>query len=337
MPGGGLSRRARASEAVPWAARTITWSLPIPPPPPTTLPAVTVVIPTFNRRGVLGRAIDSVLRNAGPPLDVVVVDDGSTDGTARWVRATYADDDRVRVLEKPNGGCGSARNVGARHAHHAYVAYLDSDDRAEPGRFARQAAALEAHPQADLCIGDAHLEDARGRPAGRMYAHKGFVAPLSLEAMFHGAWAAPSTWMVRTEVARALPFDETIPFQEDVAYLFSLFREGRRVHVLDEVVCTYRVAGDDTGATRLSDQQSGMDAAWAKVHRENWERLGDADRAHIRRPAHVHRRLAKHYLRTRDYARARPHCQAWWRSRPHRLRPLLRWLECVARARGSTP
>lgn len=294
-------------------------------------PLVSVVIPTFNRREGVERAIESIRRQTLAAFELLVVDDGSSDGTADSVRARYAGDPRVRVLTKENGGCGSARNHGVLRARAPYVAYLDSDDWAVPERLARQHAALAAHPEADLCICNAQLEDGRGRPVVRMFDHKGYVAPTSLEAMFQAAWAAPSTWMLRTETARSLPFDVGTRYQEDVEFLYRLQWGGHGVVTVDDVLVHYQVDDPSGGETRMSENRGDMDAYWARIHASNWERLSEEQRAEISRPPHVHRRFAKHYLRQGDYRRAEPHCRAWWLSRPYRARPLLSWLRCLAR------
>ncbi|MFV1959801.1 MAG: glycosyltransferase family 2 protein, partial [Planctomycetota bacterium] len=247
-----------------------------------------MVIPTFNRRDGVGGAIESIRHQTFEDFELLVVDDGSTDGTAAVLRERYRDDDRIHVLEKPNRGCGSARNHGIVRARGELVAYLDSDDHAESERLARQVEALDAHPEADLCLVDARLEDGEGRPVGTMYAHSGFVAPTSLEAMFQAAWAAPSTWMLRTEVARALPFDEAIRYQEDVDFLFRFLRAGHRVVMIPDVLVRYQVDEDARGEGRMSGNRPAMDAWWARIHRENWERLTPAARREIHRPPHVH-------------------------------------------------
>jgi glycosyltransferase involved in cell wall biosynthesis len=90
-------------------------------------PKVTVVIPTFNRAAVLPRAVDSALAQAGADLDVVIADDGSTDGTPEAL-ARYAGDPRVRVLRLPHGGVCAARNAAVRESESPYIAFLDSDD-----------------------------------------------------------------------------------------------------------------------------------------------------------------------------------------------------------------
>lgn len=84
-----------------------------------------VVVPTYNRAGLVVRAVESALAQTRPPDEIVVVDDGSTDGTAE-VLAPYAD--RIRFVGQPNAGGGAARNRGVEESNAEWIAFLDSDD-----------------------------------------------------------------------------------------------------------------------------------------------------------------------------------------------------------------
>jgi glycosyltransferase involved in cell wall biosynthesis len=112
---------------------------------------VSVVIPTYNRADLIGETIDSVLAQGYPNIEIVVIDDGSTDGTEALVKQ-YGE--RLRYVRKPNGGLASARNRAQREARGEYVAWLDSDDLCDPDRIALQVAYLEANPDVQLCSSD---------------------------------------------------------------------------------------------------------------------------------------------------------------------------------------
>lgn len=96
-------------------------------------PTVSVIIPTYNRAHSVGAALDSVLAQEPPADEVIVVDDGSTDGTTE-VLAAYGD--RITVVRQDNAGAAAARNAGVRRARGDWVAFLDSDDLWRPGRLA---------------------------------------------------------------------------------------------------------------------------------------------------------------------------------------------------------
>lgn len=103
---------------------------------------VSTVIPTYNRREELTRAIDSALAQTYGNQEVLVVDDGSTDGTAQMLAQRYSD--RVRCICRPNGGVSSARNQGMREARGEFIALLDSDDEWLPMKLEKQMALLQA-------------------------------------------------------------------------------------------------------------------------------------------------------------------------------------------------
>ena len=126
-------------------------------------PSVSVIIPTFDRGPVLRQAIDSVLAQTYRDFDLIVVDDGSTDGTRELVEGFYGGEARVRYRYQPNTGAASARNAGLDMATGEYVAFLDSDDAWKPWHLGLLTAALEAHPEAGMVWTDTDVVDASGR------------------------------------------------------------------------------------------------------------------------------------------------------------------------------
>jgi len=109
-----------------------------------TFGTISVVIPAYNAEAFLGRAIDSVLGQTCPPMEVIVVDDGSADGTGDVARQFG---DRVRLLHQENAGVSAARNLGIEKARGEWIAFLDADDWWEPHRLESQAAILKRHPE----------------------------------------------------------------------------------------------------------------------------------------------------------------------------------------------
>ncbi len=103
--------------------------------------SISVVIPTFNYARFLREAIDSALAQTFSPLEIIVIDDGSTDNTAE-VMTAYASDSRVRYLRQENRGLSAARNAGVRAARGEFIALLDADDRWKPEKLSRQMAAF---------------------------------------------------------------------------------------------------------------------------------------------------------------------------------------------------
>lgn len=107
---------------------------------------VSIIIPTYNRENVIKRAIDSVLRQTYSSYELVIVDDGSTDGTESVV--DQAADSRIRYIRlKENQGVAHARNVGIREAKYDYIAFLDSDDEWLPDKLTRQMEKMLSGPK----------------------------------------------------------------------------------------------------------------------------------------------------------------------------------------------
>ena len=120
---------------------------------------VSVVIPAYNRAHRLPAAIDSVLRQGLPDLEIIVVDDGSTDDT-RYVAEAYGPP--VRCVHQANAGVGAARNTGMRHAAGDLVAFLDSDDRWLDFKLEAQLALLRARPDVGMVFSDFVIEKPDG-------------------------------------------------------------------------------------------------------------------------------------------------------------------------------
>src|SRR2546430_1228645 len=114
-------------------------------------PLVSVILPVYNREKSVARAVESVLAQTYRPLELIVVDDGSTDGT-RGVLEQFGG--RIALLRQPNAGAYSARNLGLRHARGELVAFIDSDDIWLPHRLSAQVP-LMRRPDVGLVFGDA--------------------------------------------------------------------------------------------------------------------------------------------------------------------------------------
>ena len=109
---------------------------------------ISVIIPTFNRRQTLDRAIDSILSQTYQPYEIIVVDDGSTDGTADWLSANYSS---LQIIQQSNKGVSSARNAGINSARGDWIALLDSDDEWLPDKLEIQVKLLQNNAELRFC------------------------------------------------------------------------------------------------------------------------------------------------------------------------------------------
>src|SRR5437773_3884093 len=115
-------------------------------------PLISCIIPVFNGERYLTEGLDSILAQTYRPIEIIVVDDGSTDGTRELV-ASYRD--QVRYLWQPNSGPATARNQGLSAASGEFVAFLDADDLWHPEKLQRQMARFQARPELDYCVAHA--------------------------------------------------------------------------------------------------------------------------------------------------------------------------------------
>ena len=114
------------------------------------MPQVSVITPAWNAAGYIAETIDSVRAQTFSDWELIVVDDGSTDGTAAVVESFAANDQRVRLLRQANAGPAAARNHAMREAHGRFFAILDSDDVWQPEFLAAQLAVFDTHPDTGL-------------------------------------------------------------------------------------------------------------------------------------------------------------------------------------------
>ncbi len=149
-------------------------------------PLVSVIIPTYNRSRKVIRAIESALAQDYEPLEVLVIDDGSTDDTQEVVAAKYGSTPTVRYFKKPNGGVAAARNLGLSEAKGDLLALLDADDTWHPSKIRLQAEVLNRFPDAGLVWTDMAAVSTDGkrlheRHLRRMYgAYEFFPTPRHL-------------------------------------------------------------------------------------------------------------------------------------------------------------
>jgi glycosyltransferase involved in cell wall biosynthesis len=173
---------------------------------------VSVVIPTRDRAAWLAEAVESVLVQHGPGCEVIVVDDGSEDGTGEMVKRRWGRD--VRYLVQPPSGVSAARNRGAREACGTWLAFLDSDDLWQPGKLAAQRAFHDAHPSVPVSQTEEIWirRGVRVNPCRHHQQPEGDIFEASLERCL----VSPSAVMLRRDLFLAVGgFDPTLAVCED--------------------------------------------------------------------------------------------------------------------------
>jgi glycosyltransferase involved in cell wall biosynthesis len=287
---------------------------------------VSVIIPTYNRCALVTQAIDCALAQERVELELIVVDDGSTDETYDVLKRRLDGEPRAHILRKKNGGTASARNLGIANARAVWTAFLDSDDLWEPHYLESQLAALDAQPWADLVVGNATYVN-QGRKADSLFADPDFRPPSSLAAMCSGAWALPSAIVVRTGIARALGFTNRYRIIEDTEFLLRFHARGHHAILNADRLASWRRPQEPGAAakteSRLAIETEMLDLLYANVH------LAPDPQAAAHRYYNLHRWAAKRLVQEGRYGEARPHLRAWCRARPLRLRPRFYYLRSL--------
>jgi glycosyltransferase involved in cell wall biosynthesis len=176
------------------------------------MPKVSIIIPTYNRRPMLREAIGSVLAQDFEDFELIVADDGSTDGTADEIKEYGG---RVKLFRHPeNRGVSAARNSGILHAGGKYVAFLDSDDLWVKGKLRIQVTFLDENPHYPLCYTD-EIWIRKGKRVNPMRKHAKYSGWI-LEKCLPLCTISPSSAMMRrTLFSKVGLFDEALPVCED--------------------------------------------------------------------------------------------------------------------------
>jgi glycosyltransferase involved in cell wall biosynthesis len=266
---------------------------------------VSVIVPAYNAEATIERALASAAGQTVQPAEIIVVDDGSTDGTAcRVEKFRMRSAVPIRLFRQPNKGPGAARNAGAQSAQTDYIAFLDADDLWYPPKLERVLAAIAARPEADLACHDEYRRSAGGRierrvrsgPATRdMYDHLLFERNCVLTS---------AVVMRRRCFAAAGGFseDRAVESNEDWDLWLRLAHANCRFLFLPEVLGEWI----DTGRGITSDVEHHFRTE-LKVLKHHFISSG----AWQRQPRRCQRRLAEaSYGKGRGYYRARAYRQA---------------------------
>lgn len=209
-------------------------------------PLVSVVMPAFNRAEFIGEAIESIQRQTLTNLELLVVDDGSTDETFSIATRAAQCDERLRVIRlEQNGGISRALNVGFRESRGLFIARLDSDDRAAPERIATQ---LDAFEQSDRLVAvGSHVrlfgevpEEIVRYPLGDAEIKANLIA--ACNTISGGLAMVRRTFTDQHQIV----FNENLRVAEDLDYLISIMEKGGLLGNVDSALVDYRVYARNT-------------------------------------------------------------------------------------------
>ncbi|MCR5183837.1 MAG: glycosyltransferase, partial [Opitutales bacterium] len=221
----------------------------VPATNPASSPTISVIVPVYNKEEAIESTLRSVLEQDCPvDFEIVVVDDGSTDGSAEIVRRLAESDCRLRYHYKDNGGVSSARNAGTFLARGEWLCYLDADDLMEPDALATLYRTATRVPGTRFAHANFYNTDKAGNKRLALPRMKDRVCKNGFE-MWVTLKGLPcqGTYFLRRDLAREHLSDETLSRYEDAKHLFDIFRTGVPVVTTGVPVMTYR-----TGFSSLS-------------------------------------------------------------------------------------
>jgi glycosyltransferase involved in cell wall biosynthesis len=209
-------------------------------------PEVTVVIPAYNAAATVVRAIDSVAAQEGVTVEILVIDDGSTDDTAAAVHSRIIDLDNARLLRmQKNGGVSAARNVGIHAARGTYLAFLDADDVWHPGKLAKQLACIAADPDITLVSCNSRLVTPNGTILKEGHVNRPPVEGADAwKTLLTYNFIPTPTVLTRTALVHACGgFDEALAVGEDLDLWIRLATLGK-VAILPDILVSYYDTAD---------------------------------------------------------------------------------------------
>lgn len=225
-----------------------------------TSPRVSVIIPAYNVAPYIEDAVMSALGQSYQDLEVIVVNDGSTDATGQILDGIRGD---VHRIDQANKGLASAKNAGLRQARGAFIAFLDGDDLWSPGLVQRGVEALESHGGTDIVVFDANLIDETGRLSGSTY-YGSRPRSLRFRSQDQPRWIVQYNYILGFNMCRAEllhkhgGFDESLTSFEDWDLWIRAILSGAVAKLVPEALGRYRIRSKSltTDLRQLAEDES---------------------------------------------------------------------------------
>ena len=276
--------------------------------PPGHEPTFSIVIAAYQAESTVAEAVSSALRQTYPALEVIVCDDGSTDGTAGVLNSFGG---AITAIRQDNRGEAAAKNLAVRHARGDYVVVLDADDAFMPRRLEALAWLAMRHPDLDILVTDAVVE-ADGEPVRRAY-HPGWPFPATDQraAILDRNFVLGMCAVRRIRWAEVGGFDPRLAYAADWEFWQRLIFSGSRVGLVDEPLARYRLTRGTLSSNRVHLVQARLEVLsrakrWDSLTPEERQVLTRAIRRESRNLAH---RMANDSLSRGGWPARREFCR----------------------------
>lgn len=213
---------------------------------------ISIIIPTYNAESTINSAINSLLKQYYKNIEIIIIDDGSTDSTVNKVKLLQRNDNRIMLICKENTGVSDTRNVGLKNASGDYITFLDADDYVERDMYTKMVSELEKN-YADICI-CSYYEILNGNKKGvyfpwneeeRVFYEKDiydlliplYIAKLKNEK--NSIWGTVWRTLIKKDIACNIMFNKKISIAEDLIYLIDVYTKSNKVVVLNQCLYNY--------------------------------------------------------------------------------------------------
>lgn len=205
---------------------------------------VSVIIPIYNVKSYLERCVDSVINQTYKNIEIVLVDDGSTDGSSKLCDEIKLRDERIKVYHKENGGLGSARNYGFKNSKGDYILFLDSDDYIELDTIEK----MIMYKEYDIvCCGFNRMDE----ETKKVYSEEMINIPfdeiqIDDKNIMQTAFLSPSGWgkLFKRELINGIEFSSNKKAIEDTLFYLEIIPKTKKIKYINEILWHYMVRKD---------------------------------------------------------------------------------------------
>ncbi len=235
------------------------------------MPTISVIVPVYNSAATVAESLESVVKQTYPDLEILVIDDGSTDNSIAICE--QFSDPRIQIIHQQNRGLAGARNTGIRHAQGKYLAFLDSDDLWLPEKIELHLRHLEGSPEVGVSFCRSSFIDDQGQPLGIYQMPK--LRGITPEYLFcRNPIGNGSAVVIRREVLDEIRFEENLYGSVEDFYFDDRFRQSEDIECWLRIALqtNWQIEGIPDALTLYRVNTGGLSANIPKQY-ETWERI----------------------------------------------------------------
>lgn len=229
---------------------------------------VSIIIPAYNAVNSLGRCLDSVLIQTYNSLEILIVNDGSNDGTLLLGNKYKKQDSRIQIIDQVNKGVAAARNAGLREASGDYILFIDADDWIEPDMVEKLIAAINEENGLDIafCSFDNSETPEQIKPSIPFFPEVWDTEKQQLEFLIHKRMSG-MLWnkMIRSELFNGILFDESISYGEDAHALWKILKKSRNMIVLGDILYHHVLDNHSISHQKYSHAKYTAISVWEEI------------------------------------------------------------------------